>query len=153
MNEYIEEQLKKTKTVSFYNKDGKQITLDNLKDKTYLIIKQKDFSNKQEDLLLFTFEDYLIKPFNGFDFHEKFNRGINIPLKVMQGRILRTVGKMYYIKVKGFYFKNDTCIHCLKKEESNPVCLDCFKALNVNDIEDIEWEGYVPQKSCKLESI
>ena len=67
----------------------------------------------------------------------------------MQGKIVRTVGKMYYIKVKGFYFKTNKCVHCLKNEESNPVCKDCFKKLNVNDIEEITWEGYVPQKGCK----
>ena len=88
MNEFIKEQLKKTKAVSFYDKDDNQISKDELDDQTVLIIKQKDFNNNQEDLLLFTFEDYLIKPFSDFDFHEKFNGGINIPLKVMQGRII-----------------------------------------------------------------
>lgn len=153
MNEYIEEQLKKARAVSFYDKDGNQISLDNLSDQTYLIVKQKDFSKKQDEVLLFTFEDYLIKPFSGFDFHEKFNRGINIPLKVMQGKIIRTVGKMFYIKAKGFYFKSNYCVHCLREEPGNPLCNECFKTLNVNDIEDIEWEGYVPQKSVKIESI
>lgn len=153
MNEFIKEQLKKTKAVSFYDKDDNQISKDELDDQTVLVIKQKDFNNNQEDLLLFTFEDYLIKPFSDFDFHEKFNGGINIPLKVMQGRIIKTVGKMYFIKVRGFYFKSKQCVHCLKEEDSNPVCKDCFKTLNVNDIEDIEWTGYVPIKSCCIEKL
>ena len=149
MNEYIKEQLKKTKAASFYDKNGKQISLNNLNDQTVLIIKQKDYDSKKEDLMLFTFEDYLVKPFENFDFHIKFNKGINIPLTVMQGRIIRTVGKMYYVKLRGFYFKSDHCIHCLKEEDSNPICLDCFKNINVNDIEDVTWEGYVPIKSIK----
>lgn len=153
MNEYIKGQLRKTKAVSFYDKEGKQVFPQDLNDQTVLIVKQKNFNSNTEDLLLFTFEDYLIKPFEGFDFHIKFNKGINIPLKVMQGRIIRTVGKMYYIKVRGFYFKSDTCVHCLKKEDSNPICNDCFKKFNVNDIEDITWEGYVPIKSIKVDTL
>ena len=60
---------------------------------------------------------------------------------------------MYFIKVRGFYFKSKQCVHCLKEEDSNPVCKDCFKTLNVNDIEDIEWTGYVPIKSCSIEKL
>lgn len=137
MNDLIKEQLLKTRAVSFYDKENKQVRINDINEDSVLIVKQKNFSIKNEDLVLFTFEDYLIKPFSGFDFHEKFNKGINIPLKVMQGRIIRTVGKMYYIKVRGFYFQSKECVHCLKKEDSNPVCNMCFKQLNVNDIEDI----------------
>lgn len=137
MNNFIKEQLRKTKAASFYTKEGKQISINNLDDQTVLIIKHKDFENKSEDLMLFTFEDYLVSPFDGFDFHTKFNKGINIPLTVMQGRIVRTVGKMYYLKLRGFYFKSDRCVHCLKDEPSNPVCKDCFTSINVNDIEEV----------------
>lgn len=149
MNELIKEQLLKTKCVSFYDKEGQQVPFNEIDKQDTLIVKPKKPRASSDSLLLFTFEDYLIKPFSGFDFHERFNKGINIPLKVMQGKIIRTIGKMYYIKVKGFYFKTNQCVHCLKNEESNPVCKDCFRKLNVNDIEEITWEGYVPQKGCK----
>lgn len=149
MNEYIKEQLKKTKAVSFYDKNEKQISINNLNDQTVLIVKEKNFENKSEDLMLFTFEDYLVKPFDNFDFHIKFNKGINIPLNVMQGRIIRTIGKMYYLNLRGFYFKSDRCVHCLKEIPSDPICSDCFKTINVNDIEEVTWEGYVPIKSIK----
>lgn len=149
MNDILRQQLLKTKNVAFYNESGKQIIKEELNDQTTLIVKQKDFSSKTEDLLLFTFEDYLVHPFSGFDFHQKFNNGINIPLTVMQGRVLRTVGKMYYIDVRGFYMNTKRCVHCLKEEDCNPICKDCFKAFNVNDIEEVTWKGYVPIKSIK----
>ena len=143
MNELIEEQLKKTKAVSFYNKENKQVSINEIRDETVLLIREKNYSDPKEDLVLFTFKDYLIKPFENFDFHEKFNKGKIIPLKIMQGRIIRTVGKMYYIKVRGYYIKTDYCLHCLKKNIIGPTCSDCFKVLNVNDVEEIEWEGFV----------
>ena len=149
MNEYIREKLKKTKNVYFYDENNNQISINELDDQLHLIIKQKDFSVNKDNLKLFTFEDYLINPYEGFDFHIRFNNGINIPLKVMQGYIIKEVGKMYYIKVKGFYFKSNQCIHCLKEELSNPICINCFTKFNVNDIEDITWEGYVPKKGIK----
>ncbi len=149
MNPIIREQLLKTKAVSFYTEDNKQILKAELQNQTKLIVKQKNFSDPTEDLMLFTFKDYLIHPFEGFDFHEKFNKGRCIPLSVMQGRIIRTVGKMYYIKVKGFYMETNKCFHCLKQGNYKSVCSDCFKQLNVLDIEDITWEGYVPIKSIE----
>lgn len=150
MNSFLEEQLKKTKQVTFYNEDNIPISKDELKDQNILIIKSKDFKPKE---YLFTFESYLVNPFEGFDFHIKFNKGNNIPLKVMQGTILKTVGKMYYIKVRGYYYQTDRCNHCFKSIKCNSICIDCLKKFNINDVEDIIWEGFIPIKSCKIEEI
>lgn len=147
MDKYLKEQLLKVKNVSFYNKD-KLLDINDLDKYNEFIIKSKDFTNTDNNLL-FTFENYLIHPFEGFDFHIKFNKGINIPFNIMQGKIIKTVGKMYYLKLKGFFVKTDICVHCLKKEDSNPLCKTCFKKFNVNDIEDVTWEGYVPIKGIK----
>ena len=150
MNNFLYNQLQKTTQVSFYKKDGTVLSKSDLKDQDVLIIKAKDY---KENIKVFTFQSYLINPFEGFDFHIKFNKGKNIPLKVMQGTILRTVGKMYYIKVKGYYYKTDRCNHCFKSINCNSICPDCLKKFNVNDVEEITWEGFVPIKSCKLEEI
>ncbi len=150
MNNFLNNQLQKTTQVSFYKKDGTLLSKSELKDQDILIIKAKDY---KENIKLFTFQTYLINPFEGFDFHVKFNKGKNIPLKVMQGQILKTVGKMYYIKVKGYYYQTDRCNHCFKSINCNSICSDCLKKFNVNDVEEITWEGFVPIKSVNIEEI
>lgn len=51
---------------------------------------------------VFVFEDYFIKPFKGFDFHEKFNNNTPPPEQAMQGFVLRETEKMFYISVHTF---------------------------------------------------
>lgn len=46
---------------------------------------------------LFLFESYFVKPFEGFDFHEKFNRGVPPPEILMEGEIIKETEKMLYI--------------------------------------------------------
>ena len=47
----------------------------------------------------FIFENYIVKPFKGFDFHDKFNRGVPPPSLIMKGFIIKESEKMYYIDV------------------------------------------------------
>lgn len=151
MNELIKEQLKDLKNVSFYTEDKKEILLEELDNYNTFIVEKNE--NKQEQEYLFIFDKYLIQPFSTFDFHEKFNKGKIIPLTIMEGKIIREVGKMYYIKVHGYYCQSNYCVHCLKEGFYNPVCNDCFKKLNVNEIEQITWEGFVPIKSVQIKTI
>ena len=47
----------------------------------------------------FSFESYIVKPYAGFDFHDKFNKGIAPPEQVMNGFIVKETEKMYYLKL------------------------------------------------------
>jgi len=45
------------------------------------------------------FEDYIVRPFEGFDFHDKFNHGNTPPSGVMYGIIIKETEKMYYFNL------------------------------------------------------
>lgn len=45
------------------------------------------------------FEDYIIKPFEGFDFHDKWNNGVPPYSKIMYGTITKETQGMYYFEV------------------------------------------------------
>lgn len=45
------------------------------------------------------FADYFIKPFEGFDFHEKWNNGVPPFSKVMYGNILKETNGMWYFEL------------------------------------------------------
>ena len=64
---------------------------------------------------VFVFEDYIIKPYQGFDFHDKFNNGIAPPEKTMQGFILRETEKMWYLSVHTFDNMKFWMGYCPKK--------------------------------------
>lgn len=51
--------------------------------------------SKSADEVRVVFEDYIIKPFVGFDFHDKFNNGVPPYSKVMYGKITKETEKMY----------------------------------------------------------
>lgn len=152
MNKWIKRELESIRNVVFYDKQGSIIPIEEIDKHHNIIIKSREFSQSIGELL-FTFDDYLLDPFSKLEFNSNFNEGRVIPLKVMQGKILKTVGKMYLISVRGYYYKSSFCNHCLKAVPSNPVCYECFRYFNVNDVEEICWEGYVPIKSCVIEEI
>ena len=45
------------------------------------------------------FADYIVKPFEGFDFHTKFNNDIAPPTTIMVGTIEQSTDKMYKFKL------------------------------------------------------
>lgn len=45
------------------------------------------------------FEDYIIHPYAGFDFHTKFNNNVAPPNKSMHGTILKETEKMLYMNL------------------------------------------------------
>lgn len=45
------------------------------------------------------FADYIVKPFDGFDFHDKWNNGIPPFGKVMYGDILKETDGMWYFEL------------------------------------------------------
>lgn len=46
-----------------------------------------------------TFEEYILRPFDGFDLHDKFNDGIAPKHKIMYGKIISETNGMYRLKV------------------------------------------------------
>ena len=53
---------------------------------------------KSNNNIKIIFENYFIYPFEGFDFHDKYNKGIPPYSKEMVGKILKETEKMYYFK-------------------------------------------------------
>lgn len=96
MNNTIKQQLEMLKTLDF-QVDGKPSK--EFPESFFEIVFFKE--NKKEDNgKTFMFEDYMIKPFKGFDFHDKFNKGIAPPEKTMYGSIVKETEKMYYLKLE-----------------------------------------------------
>ena len=99
MNKTIKEQLNMLKTLEF-QVDGKS-----LKDFPEFFTEVVFLKNSNAQLFdtsekTFAFKDYIVHPYEGFDLHEKFNKGKAPPETVMYGCILRETEKMYYIKVR-----------------------------------------------------
>lgn len=101
--------------------------------------------------LVITFEDYIIKPFNGFDFHEKFNNGIAPPFKIMEGEVIKETEKMVYLSCGAHPVTSKFCNHCLKYGVVNYLCDDCKKLYN--SIDTIMWAGWCPKKSVNIKEI
>ena len=73
------------------------------------IIAKSDFEIKV------TFADYIVKPFDGFDFHEKFNNGTPPPHKKMFGKIVKETEKMYKFDLQTETGSDRWCGWCPKK--------------------------------------
>ena len=105
MNKVLLEQLNMLKTLEF------QVDGESLKDfpesfsEVTFFKSDKNLSDCSEKI--FKFEDYIIKPYNGFDYHDKFNKGVPPPEKVMQGCIIKETEKMYYLRLHST-FSNKT---------------------------------------------
>lgn len=146
MNKAIIEQLNMLKTLEF-QVDGKP-SKDFPEFFSEVVFKKNSTNIIDKSLQIFNFADYMIKPFNGFDFHEKFNKGNITPLKFMQGQIMKETEKMYYIKAKGFSMPSKVCCHCLEVINCDTVCNKCKKQIPV--VENIYWEGWTPKKACTI---
>jgi hypothetical protein len=59
------------------------------------IVFKKQITVKSNFEIKVIFADYIVKPFPGFDFHDKFNGGIAPPNKKMFGKIIKETEKMY----------------------------------------------------------
>lgn len=120
MNNTIKQQLDMLKTLEFQvdgkpSKDFPEFFNEVIFKKNIADIKLYDTSEKQ-----IVFKDYFIHPFEGFDFHQKFNKGAEPPTDaVMYGTILKETDKMFYLKVHTFDAKKF-------------------------------WEGWCPKKSCTI---
>ena len=99
MNKTILDQLNMLTTLKFVvdGKPAKYIpesfsTITFLKSNNCPVIENKD------DII--KFENYIVNPFPGFDFHKKFNNNVPPPAQVMNGCIIKETEKMNYITAR-----------------------------------------------------
>lgn len=94
MNQILKQQLMKLMTAHF-EVDGK--SEKGLPESFSEIVFFK--KNKSINLIKVTFENYIINPFPGFDFHDKWNNGIKPYAKVMYGKIINETKGMYQFEL------------------------------------------------------
>lgn len=144
MNKVIKEQLDMLNSIK-HMVDGELV--DSIPDSFNEIQFLKESCGYVNNNKQVIFEDYIIKPFVGFDFHEKFNKGNPPPFKYMKGIIVKETEKMYYFKLTPNMFTSNFCNHCLSKNSGGYLCDNCSKLYNLSNV---TWEGWCPKKSCKV---
>ena len=98
MNNIIKEQLKLlTKNLEYQVDDVESNTLpDSFSNITF----KKNTSQTSECLdRMVVFQDYIVHPYDGFDFHTKFNNDVPPPENVMYGYIEKETEKMYFFNL------------------------------------------------------
>lgn len=98
MNNILKDQLNLLKTLEF-QVDGKP-SKDFPESFSEVVFLRTTKQILDTSLKTIKFESYIVTPYEGFDFHDKFNKGIAPPEQVMQGFIIKETEKMYYLKVK-----------------------------------------------------
>lgn len=101
MTKIIDEQLEKLKQY-VCEVDGKttsQLTED-FSTVTFRDKSVKSEVKKDTNEVSVVFEDYIIHPYPGFDFHEKFNKGIAPSNRMMSGIVLKETEKMLYMSLQ-----------------------------------------------------
>lgn len=95
MNDILKAQLNKLTAFNF-TVDGQHTAVIPDDFKEIIFFKNTE---KPQDSICVVFEDYIVTPFDGFDFHDKFNHGNPPYNKVMYGNIEKETEKMYYLSV------------------------------------------------------
>ena len=96
MNPIIKKQLQQLETTHRFKIDGKEA--NHIPDEFSEIIFEKD-TVSVKDTIIVTFEDYFLRPYKGFDFHQKWNNDIAPFAKKMYGNIVKETEKMYLLNV------------------------------------------------------
>lgn len=68
-----------------------------------------------QNVITVEFENYIVEPFDGFDFHQKFNNNTPPPYKTMCGKVLKETEKMYYFDLKSMNGDKSWVGWCPKK--------------------------------------
>lgn len=98
INPIVKEQLEMLTSLE-YEVDGKKV--EGIPDRFEEIVFKSNNKNIQvtrEKQVIF--EKYIVEPFDGFDFHKKFNKNKIPPAIIMFGFILKETNKMYYFKLR-----------------------------------------------------
>lgn len=106
-----------------------------------------------------------------FDFQDKWNKGVPMPLCIMQGEVIKETRGMYYMSLQGKAEPTSRC-SCCGRALTNPVsklygigpeCSDKIGLIRVESeeeakeklkeimeqIDDISWEGWVIKSAIK----
>lgn len=156
-------------TVSFEEGKPFKIVLVGKEDKNSSYKKEKMEVGKSYRI---TVKKYMTEQATStFDFQDRWNNGIPMPLTVMQGSIEKETRGMYYMKLNGKAEPTPVCMCCGKKL-TNPVSRlygvgpDCGDKIGLIRIEterearekweeiskylaDISWEGWVIKSAIK----
>lgn len=119
-----------------------------------------------------TVKKYMTEPATStFDFQDKWNNGIPMPLCIMQGEVIKETRGMYYMNLQGKAEPTSKCLVC-GKTLTNPIsklygvgpeCSDKIGLIRIESeeeakeklkhimeqIEDISWEGWVIKSAIK----
>ena len=119
-----------------------------------------------------TVKKYMTEPATStFDFQDKWNNGIPMPLCIMQGEIIKETRGMYYMSLQGKAEPTSKCLVC-GKNLTNPIsklygvgpeCSDKIGLIRIESeeeakekleyimeqIDDISWEGWVIKSAIK----
>lgn len=141
---------------------------NNLDNKIYTKQEKMQINKKYK----VTVKKYMTEPATPqFDFQDKWNNGIPMPLVTMQGTVLKETRGMVYMNLKGVAEATCTCAVC-GKSLTNPISKlygigpECSEKIGLIRIEseeeakekyedikkhlvDIKWEGWVIKSSIK----
>jgi hypothetical protein len=101
VNKIILEQLDMLKTLEF-QVDGKP-SKDFPESFSEIVFSKSGVKLLDVSEKTFSFEKYIVQPYEGFDFHDKFNKGVAPPEQVMMGCVVKETEKMYYLKLHSSY--------------------------------------------------
>ena len=99
MNKLILEQLQMLKNLEFQvdGKPSKEFP-DSFSKVLFKHTGNEELKDSSDKIIVFA--DYMVNPYEGFDFHKKFNSNNPPPEVVMYGVVLRETEKMYYLKLR-----------------------------------------------------
>lgn len=144
-----------------------EVSEDVLKDTTTITllpvvqrqrVRVEDVNDNAEHII--TVRQYMTRPASPeFDFMDKWNNGIPMPMRTMAGRVIKETAKMVYMELHGQGLRTVTCLRC-GRELTHPVsryhgigpeCIQklgmCYSVTDVDKIKealvDIKWEGWI----------
>ena len=112
MSQKVLEQIKKLSNLE-YTLDNGSIDLDQYFSE--ITFKKRNADKHAVDSIRVVFEDYIIKPFDGFDLHEKWNNGIAPYSKIMYGKIIKETAGMYMFTLHSEFSDKTWTGWCPKK--------------------------------------
>ena len=93
MSDTVRQQLEKCKNLQYIIDDDPN--KDDFKNFNHIVFSKRDL-NLNKNMVKVIFANYIVNPYNGFDFHEKFNNGIPPYSTTMYGTIDKETEKMLY---------------------------------------------------------
>lgn len=148
------------------------ITLLNNKSGEYTIVLTPVIEEEYDtDNYQITVKPYMTRFETGmqFDFNKQYNNGIPMPLRTMQGNVIKETRNMYYMKLHGSLIPTRYCVKCGRTITDTVssyygIGPECAKSLNItrpesdyeykryktdieNKLNNIKWEGWIPKSA------